>query len=185
MRQRGWLKQPCHTAFCSACRHQSPNYRIEVCTCCCTSGAFSGGAALHARHGPGQHGVQGQDAGARLGPHQQRGALPKLMWRRGTPAFRWAHYHSVSSGDYIKSFLQTEPSPADTLLTQEYMEFRSGEMVTGLLDKAQFGSYGLVHSVQVCALAVAVERLLNRVCDVNVLCSHDWRVVMWPMSWCC
>jgi hypothetical protein len=69
---------------------------------------------------------------------------------------------AASSGD-MSSHLGGCASPADLLLAQEYMEFRSGDMVTGLLDKAQFGSYGLVHSVQVCAcwLVLSRHRLAN------------------------
>lgn len=33
--------------------------------------------------------------------------------------------------------------------SQDLLEFANGDLVTGTLDKAQFGSYGLVHSVQV------------------------------------
>lgn len=40
----------------------------------------------------------------------------------------------------------------DCLLRQDFLEFRGGHLVTGTLDKAQFGSYGLVHSVQVTRL---------------------------------
>ncbi len=32
---------------------------------------------------------------------------------------------------------------------QDVLELFRGDLVTGALDKAQFGSYGLVHSVQV------------------------------------
>ena len=57
------------------------------------------------------------------------------------------------------------------------MEFRSGDMVTGLLDKAQFGSYGLVHSVQVCALDAAVEGPLNHMFDV-IAVLQVWSIVI-------
>jgi hypothetical protein len=60
---------------------------------------------------------------------------------------------------------------------QEYMEFRSGDMVTGLLDKAQFGSYGLVHSVQVCRFIDAVA--VSRSCLVSISCLKAAHAVLW------
>ena len=86
------------------------------------------------------------------------------MWRRGTSALdRFSVTLAMSSGD-TPSHLVAAPSPADTLLAQEYMEFRSGDMVTGLLDKAQFGSYGLVHSVQ-----VTFDEPLGQMSDVKAV----------------
>jgi hypothetical protein len=53
------------------------------------------------------------------------------------------------------------------------MEFRSGDMVTGLLDKAQFGSYGLVHSVQVW-LNVALPTFRGQYCVLQR--CHEVRI---------
>ena len=58
------------------------------------------------------------------------------------------------------------------------MEFRSGDMVTGLLDKAQFGSYGLAHSVQVCVLAVAIEGSLTHMFDA-IAVLQVWSILIW------
>lgn len=49
----------------------------------------------------------------------------------------------------LRSKCKTSPESFGLSSGEGFVEFCGGDMVTGLMDKAQFGNYGLVHSVQV------------------------------------
>jgi hypothetical protein len=124
--------------------------------------------------------------------HFTRGMAPvSMVCKAKTPAHAWG----LTSSEVLSSLwcfwpcaceasilnvicIMSSGDRVTSLLTQEYMEFRSGDMVTGLLDKAQFGSYGLVHSVQVCVLAVAVEVSIIHMYDV-IAVLQAWSNLIW------
>lgn len=49
----------------------------------------------------------------------------------------------------LRSKCKTSPESFGASSGEGFVEFCGGDLVTGVMDKAQFGNYGLVHSVQV------------------------------------
>lgn len=75
----------------------------------------------------------------------------------------------------LRSKCKTSPESFGAVSGESFVEFCGGDMATGLMDKAQYGNYGLVHSVQVGALPWALKsrlcQILSIACCFKQACS--------------